>query len=61
MNNLEKCTPHCQTLSSLWLIKSEAERKACRYRHDPFLREIHEQYAEALESVIQAGKESAHV
>lgn len=56
-----ECSPHCQTLASLWLIKAEADRKAARYRRDPFLREVHEQYAQAIESVIQAGKESSNV
>lgn len=61
MQTKHECNPHCQTLASLWLIKSEAERKAMKYKADPFLREIHEQYAEAIESVLQAGKEASNV
>jgi hypothetical protein len=61
MHTKHECNAHCHTLASLWLIKSEAERKAMKYRRDPFLHEVHQQYAEALEAVFQAGKEAAHV
>ena len=56
-----ECSPHCDTLASVWLIKAEAERKALKYQLDPFLHEIHQQYADALEAVFQKGKEATHV
>lgn len=57
MHTKHDCNPHCKTLASLWMIKTEAERKATRYRRDPFLRSVHEQYAEAIASVIEADLE----
>jgi hypothetical protein len=57
MQTKHECNPHCKTLASLWLIKAEAERKATRYKSDPFLRDLHSQYAEAISSVIEADLE----
>ncbi len=61
MNTKHACNAHCLTIASLYLIKDKADQNAFKYRHDRFLREIHETYAESISSIIEAGKENQYV
>ncbi len=61
MDAQHKCNAHCRTLASLYLLEEAASDKAKRYRFDPFLREIHEQYCDSIRSIREAAKEVSHV
>ena len=62
MNTQHICTKDCLTKVSLHRLADTARFKANKYRHDPFLSELHGQYLEAINAVIEAdGKEVANV
>jgi len=48
------CDTHCVTLASLHLIRDKARQNAYKYRRDPFVRGIHEQYEEYISCVLDA-------
>jgi hypothetical protein len=47
-------------MASLYLLEESAASNARRYRFDPFLKEIHEGYLEAIASIREAAKEDSH-
>ncbi len=55
-----KCNPRCNTIASLNMIVDTAKYKALRNRHNPWLGEIHTQYAEVIKSVIDAEENITH-
>lgn len=53
MGNQHVCDAHCVTMASIHLIRETAEYYAAKYKHDPFVRGMHEKYYEVLTSVIE--------
>ncbi len=53
---MHTCTKQCETRISLELLKQAALFKANKYRFDPTIGKIHNQYLEAIDAIITSIK-----
>jgi hypothetical protein len=56
MKNKHICNSHCETMASITLIRDTAQYYANKYKYDPFIGRIHQEYSEILNTVLEADK-----